>query len=504
MIDPINEIKQRLDIVDVISGYIKLTKVGANYKALCPFHNEKTPSFIVSPSKQIWHCFGSCSEGGDIFKFVTKIEGLEFSDALRLLADKAGVVLTKQDPRLKTERAKLYEFNERAADYFERCLAAAKEPLKYLKKRGLAKKTIKAFRLGYAPEKTKALRQFKNRIIFPICDLNSQVAGFTARILPARIATRSVAGGPKYINSPDSLIYKKSLILFGLDKAKEAIRKKNLCILVEGNMDVIMSHQAGIKNAVASSGSALGLDQLKIIKRYTNNLALAFDSDSAGEKATKRTIDLAIEQEMNVRIIILKKKDPADLIKGQGKLVWQKAIKKAKPIMKYYFDDAFAKFNPVGAGHVLPVEGKKEIAKILLPIIKRIPNRIEQAHWLQKLAQKLRINEKTLLEVMLKSKIPASPAGRQNPNRLPTKSRFERLQERLASLEKGELLIDDAKKEIEVCRKAIKIIELKDELKGLSEKIKQAEADKNKKSLNKFLQNFNYATQKINNYTSKN
>jgi len=503
MIDPINEIKQRLDIVDVISGYIKLTKAGANYKAPCPFHSEKTPSFIVSPSKQIWHCFGSCSEGGDIFKFMMKIEGLEFPDALRLLADKAGVALKKQDPKLRTERAKLYEFHERAVDYFGRCLAAAKEPLKYLKQRGLTKKTIKEFRLGYAPEKTKALPQFKNRIIFPICDLNGHVAGFTARVLDVGAtpcgrpgqAHRPAPTAPKYINSPDSLIYKKSLILFGLDKAKEAIRKKNLCILVEGNMDVIMSHQAGVKNVVASSGSALGLDQLKIIKRYTNNLALAFDSDSAGGKATKRTIDLAIEQEMNAKIIILKDKDPADLIK-RNKLAWQKAIKKAKPIMKYYFDDAFLKFNPE------KVEGKKEIAKILLPLVKRIPNKIEQVHWIQKLANKIKVDEKILFEQIsnLKSQISKPQLKTQNL----AKSRFDRLRERLIALQNGEILIDDSKKEIAICQKEIKIIQLKDELKDLSEKIKQAEADKNTKLLKKLLQNFNYATQKSNNHTGKN
>ncbi|MFH1392536.1 MAG: CHC2 zinc finger domain-containing protein [bacterium] len=480
MLDPINEIKSRIDIVDLISGYTKLTKAGANYKALCPFHSEKTPSFIVSPSKQIWHCFGSCSEGGDIFKFIMKIEGFEFPDALRFLADRAGVALTKQDPKLKTERARLYEFHERAADYFERCLGAAEKPLKYLKQRGLTKKIVKEFRLGYAPANTKALGQFKNRIIFPICDLNGQVVGFTARVLDKSL--------PKYINSPDSLVYKKSLILFGLDKAKQAIREKNLCVLVEGNMDVIMSHQAGVKNAVASSGSALSANQLKIIRRYTNNLVLAFDSDSAGGKATKRTIDLALEQEMKVKVIALKDKDPADLIK-RNKQEWQKAIKKAKLIMRYYFNDAFKEFD------AKKLEGKKEIAGALLPLIKKIPNEIEQSYWIQKLSLKLNIDEKILLEQSFKIKF--QNLVKQPETKILQKSRLEKLQDRLASLKKNELLVDDPKKEIKICQKEIKIILLKDKLKQLSEKIKQAEQNKKKSLLKKLIKQFNTTSQKL-------
>lgn len=480
MLDPVNEIKSRIDIVELISGYLKLTKAGANYKALCPFHHEKTPSFIVSPAKQIWHCFGSCSEGGDIFKFVMKIEGLGFPDALRLLADKAGVVLKKENRQLRTQRAKLYEFYERAASYYQRCLEVAKEPLKYLKQRGLTKKTIKEFRLGYAPQKTKALSQFKNRIIFPIGDLNGRVIGFTARVLDNTL--------PKYINSPDSLIYKKSLILFGLDKAKEAIRKKNLCILVEGNMDVIMSHQAGVKNTIASSGSALSVDQLKIIKRYTNNLALAFDSDSAGDKATKRTINLAIEQEMGVKIIVLKDKDPADLIK-KNRSGWLKAIKKAKPIMRYYFDDTFGKYNPKKLEH------KKEIAKILLPIIGRIPNKIEQAHWIQKLSQKLNVDEKILLEQS--SQLEAQSLKPQPKTQNLPKSRLDKLRERLLALKKGELLIDDPKKEIEICQKEIKIIKLKEKLKSIAQKIKKAEQNKKQTLLKNLIKQFNLISQKL-------
>jgi len=499
--DPINEIKNRLDVVDVISGYIKLQKAGANFKSQCPFHSEKDPSFIVSPAKQIWHCFGACDEGGDIFKFIMKMEGLEFPDTLRLLADKAGVVLKKQDPKLRTERQKLYNFHERSADYFERCLDAHESAKKYLKKRKINKKTIKEFRIGYAPQNTKTLKQFQNRIIFPICDLNSQVVGFTARIFDVgatpvvaqkkRAGTRPAPTGPKYINSPESLIYKKSLILYGLDKAKQEIRKKDFCILVEGNIDVMMSHQAGVKNTIACSGSAFSIEQLKIIKRYTNNLFLAFDSDEAGSKATKKTIDLAIAQSMNVKIIILKHKDPADLIAKDPK-EWQKAIKQAKPIMQYYFDDVFEKFDSQ------KIEHKKEIAKILLPIIKRIPNKIEQMHWLQELGRKINIDEKILLEAIEPEK---KIIKSQEQNNRTNKPRIERLKDRLESLKKDELIIEDPKKEIKICQNEIKLIELKEQLKDLTAKIKKAEQEQNSKLVKKLLEEFNYAAQKINNYT---
>lgn len=480
--DPIQEIKSRIDIVDLISGYIKLDKAGVNFRARCPFHNEKTPSFIVSQEKQIWHCFGSCDEGGDIFKFVMKMDGLEFPEALRFLADKASVQLKKQDPKLQSEKTKLLDFHERACAYFETCLKACKPAQNYFKKRGLLKKTIQEFQLGYAPENTKALKQFKSRIIFPICDLNSQVIAFTARVLDKKL--------PKYINSPDSLIYKKSLVLYGLDKAKQEIRKKNLAILVEGNMDVIMSHQAGITNTVASSGTALSQEQIQIIKRYTNNIALAFDSDSAGSQATKRTIDLALQQDMQIKIILLKSKDPADLIIKNPK-EWKKAIKKAKNIMQYYFQEAFKKNNPKTA------QGKKNIANILLPIISQIPNKIEQIHWIQKLGNKINIDENILFEQISSVKLEKLPT----PNsQLPTKSRLKKLQDRLDMLKKDELLIDNPKKEIKACQKEIKILELKDSLEKLSKQIKKAEQNNKQKIIKNLLKQFQDATQKINNY----
>jgi DNA primase len=515
MLDPIEEIKRRLDVVEVVSSYIKLQKAGVNYKALCPFHKEKTPSFIVSPSKQIWHCFG-CDEGGDIFKFVMKIEGLTFPEALKLLAEKAGVTLKPQDRRVQSKRIKLYNFYERACDYFQRCLQVYEPAKEYLKKRGLKKKTIEEFRLGYAPERTKTLPMFKDRVIFPISDSQARVVAFTARTLKQ---DDKVA---KYINSPDSLIYKKSLILYGFDRAKEEIKKKDFAVLVEGNMDLILSHQAGIKNVVASSGSALSKEQLRLLKRLSNNLYLCFDMDEAGQRATQRTIDLAIEEEMNIKVITLGEKDPADLILKNSK-EWKKAIKQAKPIMDYYFDWAFSKYD------VSKLEDKKEIAKILLSKIASIPNRIEQAHWIQKLAQRLGVEEKVLSEQISKAKSNASLG--QKPSffdqkfeemEKEKKSRIEQLRERTAGLifkygfkkkpkflkdyqDKKDILvlkieqekIENPKKEILICLCDLEILKLKQELKEISLRIKQAEAGKELKEVKKLTKKFSKLCQEV-------
>ncbi len=462
---PVDEIKNRLDIVDVIGGYIKLKKAGKDHKALCPFHNEKTPSFFVSPSKQIWHCFG-CGAGGDMFSFVIQMEGVEFADALRILAQRAGVTLKKQDPQLKSQRSKLYEICEEAAEFFEENLEKNRGVQDYLKKRGIFLQTIKEFRIGYAPDSWNSLYEhltslgykvediekagliiksqnsnlktqnkyydrFRGRIMFPICDISGQVIGFTGRIFFAQGGPASGGQEPaKYINSPETLIFNKSQILYPLNKAKVEIRKKDKCILVEGQMDVIMSHQAGIKNSLATSGTALTLDHLRIIKRYTDNLLLAFDPDLAGQEAAKKGIASAQGLEFNIGIIVLNKgKDPADIVKENPKN-WEKAIESARPIMEFYFENTFSKYNPE------KVEDKRQIAKELLPLIKRMANEIERAHWLQVLAAKLNVSEKLLNEALAKVRIseeaPAFAEATAGKGRVALeKSRLENLEENL-------------------------------------------------------------------------
>jgi len=430
MTSPVDEIKNKLDIVDVIGGYIKLQKAGRNYRASCPFHSEKTPSFMVSPERQSWHCFG-CGKGGSIFDFIMEIEGVEFGDALRTLAQRAGVELKKLDPvisaKLKTERTRLYEICDLSTRFFIKQLESktGKNIQKYLSGRGIKAKTIKDWQIGYAPDQWNSLTdflknkgyfekeilktglivdkrtssnkyydRFRDRIIFPIKDINGIIVGFTGRGNPAHPDERM----GKYINTPNTLIYDKSRILYGLDKAKLDIRKNNLCVLVEGQTDVIMGHQAGFNNIIASSGTALTQEQLKIIKRYTDTLVMAFDMDIAGEIATERGSDLALQLGFNLKVIRLPdNQDPADCFQ-KNVSIWPKEVKKAQSLIEFYLSNAFSKND------LSTAEGKKKASQILLPIIKKIPNRVEQAHWLQKVASKLKVQEEVLIEDMDKIK----------------------------------------------------------------------------------------------------
>ena len=477
---PIDEIKNRLDIVEVIGSYIKLKKAGANYRALCPFHSEKNPSFFVSPARQIWHCFG-CQKGGDIFGFVKEIEGVEFGDALRILAQRAGVELRPRSPewqKFKTERQRLYEICELATKFFEKQLegsSAGKEARKYLLGRGIKEESIKKWRIGYSPDTWKGISdflvsngykneeiekaglslkneqglyydRFRGRIIFPIFDLNSQVIGFGGRIFSVNQRTvqrESASTIAKYINTPNTILYDKSRILYGLDKAKVEIRKKDFCLLMEGYTDVILAHQAGIANTVSTSGTALTTSQLAILKRYSDNLYLAFDMDIAGDSATKRGIDLAQLRGFNLKIVTLPEdKDPADIISKDPK-EFEKLVDNSLSILDFYFQNAFSQFDKAKP------EGKREISKILLPVIKRVSNKIEQSFWISKLAKNLEVKEEKVEEELKKIK-PApyraegSGAGLEEEtlglepeeiiNRANTKSRKELLEERLITL----------------------------------------------------------------------
>jgi DNA primase len=568
---PIDEIKNRLNIVEVIGSYIKLKKAGANYRALCPFHSEKKPSFFVNPARQIWHCFG-CGAGGDIFKFIMMIEGVEFGDALRILAQKAGIELKRQDPKLRTERQRLYEICELATLFFEKQLESktGKAVKKYLLDRGIIKDSVKKWRLGWSPDKWRALSdflvskgykreeiqkaglsikneegryydRFRGRIIFPIFSLSSQVIGFGGRIFQSD----EVA---KYINTPNTLLYDKSKVLYGLDKAKVEIRKKNFCILAEGYTDVILGSQAGFENMVASSGTALTSWQLKILKRYSNNLFTAFDMDVAGSTATKRGVSLAQSQGFNIKIITLPKgKDPADVI-SQNLKEFEKLIKEAKEILQFYFENAFSQHNPKTP------EGKKEISNILLPAIKRIPNRIEQSFWIQELARRLEVKEAAISEELEKVKTEEEAFGLEveELEELPQKSRKELLIERLMTLMLREESLQDCiskedfnwlpprvrqiisclktKKEVpsdlsnffnylflkaeveaqeteeeegetqgefEKCFKEIKSLEIKEKLDKISQEIKKAEENHDSKKGRELIKEFNRLTKQI-------
>lgn len=475
---PIDEIKSRLNIVDVIQDYIKLQKAGANYRAVCPFHSEKTPSFFVSPARQIWHCFGSCGEGGDIFKFVMKIEGVEFGDALRILAQKAGVELKKQDPKLQTERQRLYAICEIACRFYQKQLGqgeSGKEAKEYLQNRGITQDSIDKWRIGYAPDMWHSLSdflisngykreeiekaglllnseksggyydRFRGRIIIPVFDLSSQVIGFGGRIFKKGI-TKATAGGSKginkpeqsdiqeakYINSPATILYDKSRVLYGLNKAGLAIRKKDFFVVVEGYMDAIMAHQGGYENVVAASGTALTQFHLNILRRYSENFYAAFDMDTAGDSATKRGIELAQALGFNIKVVIMKQGyDPADIILSNPN-DWEVSVSNAKSIHDFYFESALSKFDKNTP------DGRKAISKMLLPIIKKIPNRIEQDVWIQDLAKTINIREENILEELRKTKIETTEIilNKEEPKKAPDqkKGRKELLEENILIL----------------------------------------------------------------------
>jgi len=380
----------------------------------------------------MWKCFG-CGKGGDIFEFIKEIEGVEFGDALRLLANKAGVELKRENPKLVSERKKLYEICDLACSFFEKQLGnstSGKDAKEYLLKRGIKEESIKKWRLGYSPDTWQGLSdflvgrgytrdeivraglavksekgnnpydRFRGRIIFPIFDLNSQVIGFTARVFKEGPKGYPKKEEAKYINTPQTILYDKSNVLYGLNLAKIAVRKNNQCVLTEGQTDTIMCHQAGFENTVAVSGTALTPRHLNILKRYTENLLLSFDMDVAGDTATRRGINLAESQGFNIKVIDTYSgaKDPAEIIL-ENPNNWEESVKNARSIMDFYFDSAFTKFDKS-----TPL-GKKEIGKIVLPAIKRLQNKIEQSHWIQKLADKLNVSQESVLDELNGTKV---------------------------------------------------------------------------------------------------
>ncbi len=417
MVNPVEEIKAKLDIADLIGSYISLNLAGSNLRARCPFHNEKTPSFMVSREKQIWHCFG-CGKGGDIFTFVQEYEGLSFPEAMKLLAEKANVSLQNYQTLPKENYNLLYEINHLTAEFYQEILfdksATSQKVLDYLLNRGVTIDSIKKWGLGLSTEvwdqaynyllnkkfsdndifqagitvKKKDgsgyVDRFRKRLMFPIFDAAGRVVAFTSRTLQGIVYQDEDFGG-KYINSPQTNIYDKSKILYGWHLAKAAIKQKDYLIIVEGNLDAILSQQAGTNNTVAVSGTALTIDHLKLIKRYTTNVILAFDGDTAGSNAALRSISLAWGQEMNMKILVLpESKDPADIVK-QDKNQWLKLVRDSIPVMDYYFQRVLAGVDLNRADH------KKIAVQKLLPIIKYLKSNIEQTHYLQILSDKLHL-----------------------------------------------------------------------------------------------------------------
>ncbi len=428
----VEDIKSKLNIVDVLSDYIQLKKAGTSFRTTCPFHNEKSPSFMVSEEKQIWHCFG-CGKGGDIFGFVMEMEGIEFREALKLLADKAGVQLKSFNSQQNKKADKTLEILELATRFYEVQLwkgSGRKTILSYLIERGLTEETIKDFRLGYAPEGWNNILnfllkrgytiqeivltgllveknsyasggagdnfydRFRERIVFPISDYSGKILGYSARVAPGGDESQA-----KYVNTPETKVYHKSQVLYGLDKAKNEIKQKDFVLLVEGNMDVIASYQVGIKNTVAVSGTALTEDQINIIGRYTKNIKIFFDMDKAGEIATKKSVKLCFAKEMNIKIVSLPQgKDAAELAKDNP-VALMEAVKNSLSVRDYFFKNIFQKFDKN------KIEDKKKIVEEILDMVKEIENPIEQSDWIKKLSEEIQVKEVALTDMLKKANL---------------------------------------------------------------------------------------------------
>lgn len=427
MADTVQQIKDRLSIVDVVSQYVKLDRAGASLRARCPFHAERTPSFHVSPERGTYHCFG-CNVGGDIFSFVEAIEGLDFKGALKVLAERAGVELVYErgGKEKKDERERLFELLEAATIFYTSRLSDAAK--KYLKERGVSDATIKAFRLGLAGDSwsdlSDALKakkftereileagvakknergsltdKFRNRIIFPIADSAGRVVGFSGRIF----GEAASPDAPKYLNSPETPLFHKSRVLYGFDKAKVAIRKLNCAVLVEGQMDLLASHQAGWANTVAVSGTAFTPEHAALVKRMTENLVLALDADEAGIKAAGRAARTALQGGLNVKVAQLPTgQDPADLILKSGADEWKKAIRESKDIIAFLLD--------VLEEHMPQKDRfRRAVETIVLPFLSDMQSPIAREQHVHEIARRLGVSEAAVSEALAKLPHAASP-----------------------------------------------------------------------------------------------
>ncbi len=413
--DDVELIKEKINIVDLISEYLTLKKSGVNFKAVCPFHSEKTPSFVVSPERQIWHCFG-CSRGGDAFSFLMEKEGMEFKEALEFLAKKAGITL-KKTPQKSDFKDRLYEVNLKAQEFFHYILTKhtlGKKALEYIRARGVTDGSIESFGLGYAPNSWESLTKFllkrsfsvaeivdsglgvssrsgaydrfRGRITFPLIDGKDHLRGFSGRVLYPQ--------EPKYINTPQTAIFDKSNFLFGINLAKGEIRNKKEAILVEGELDVVLSHQAGFKQVVASKGTALTEGQIDLIKKYAENISLAFDMDLAGDSAARRGIEIADKAGLNIKVIQIKEgKDAAEAVKEDPK-IWQKAIDEAIPIYDYYLESIAKRYD------IKSSQDLRKIGQELIPVWAKITDDFAREKYITRLAAFVKADEKVIREAV--------------------------------------------------------------------------------------------------------
>lgn len=432
---PVEQIKDRLNILDVVSTYVKLTPAGKSYKGKSPFTSEKTPSFFVSPDKGLYHCF-STGKGGDMFTFVEEMEGVDFRGALKVLADRAGVELVRVDPKVSEERDRLLEAMEDACAFFEKSLEVNAEAKQYLLDRGLEEKTIKEFRIGLAPAGWRNLYEvlskkfsdkdiaiaglgkpaekgmydtFRDRIMFPICDTAGRVIAFSGRIL------HPDEKSAKYVNSPDTPLFKKSDVLFSLDKAKHYIRKYDFTILAEGQFDVVMLHQAGFRNTVGVSGTALadslsgehGVNNLGLVRRLSDKLVLAFDSDNAGVKAAKRSAEIALRLGMDVKVVSIPPeigKDPADYVLAAGKDGFSALLRKAEHVIEF----AARKIKETAKDER---DLGRRITASVLSDIAALPTETEKSFFIKRVASITGLDVEALMRDLARAAVPHAARG---------------------------------------------------------------------------------------------
>jgi len=423
------KVKQQADIVRVIGEYLQLKKAGQNFRGLCPFHSEKTPSFNVHSTKQIYHCFG-CGQGGDVFKFVMEMEKCSFPEAMRIVAEKCGIALPRprerspEERRENEQRVVLVEIHREAQSYFVKQLESSlegKAARAYLEDRGLDRDAIARFGIGYAPsggdlllrhlrpkyqeralvesglisrdQSGRLFDRFRRRITFPISNESSKIVAFGARALGD--------DQPKYLNSPETPIYSKSNVLYHLDRAKDALRRQDFAVLVEGYMDAIAVARAGISNVVASCGTALAETQIKLLGRFTKRVIVNYDPDTAGQAATERSLSSLLEQDFEVRVLNLrpignKKADPDLFIREKGADAYREQLKNSPPYVDYLITRARQMDLTTG-------EGKSRAVNFLLPYVQRIPNSILRSEWATRIAQQLRIDEPVLRAALSKA-----------------------------------------------------------------------------------------------------
>lgn len=422
----IRRVREQADIVEVVSQHLSLKKTGQNYTGLCPFHHEKTASFVVSPARQIFHCFG-CGVGGNVYHFLMKTEGLTFPEAVRALGEKVGVRIptirrSPSNPEAEKEQARLYELNQAAAHWYHKNLLEgpdARTAREYLTQRGIQTETIEAFCLGYAPSSWDRLLKkmtekgwspsllekaglvsareqqagfydrFRDRVLFPIWNLSGQVIGFGGRVLDEAL--------PKYLNSPETPIYTKGRSLYAMEKARHEIGRVGCVIIVEGYFDAIALHQAGIKNVAATLGTALTPFHLQLIRRFAREVVLIFDPDQAGVNATLRTVDLFLGSGMTAKVVSLPSgQDPDNFVRARGSEAFLTAVRQGKKLMDYALEQFIAQTGTAG------IDQKLRAAEQILPLLSKMENRMEQSHYLKKLSDELKVKEADLAHELKK------------------------------------------------------------------------------------------------------